>query len=249
MAESKDDIVPSKASPGSGGTFLRIECGLRLLSREEISTPSAGKQVPQPVECFSHRTATFLIMGPRCFYQLPVLCRGNGYPAITRSTQGHEGHGRRQALCGDHIGHPGRPAGGLGLFAEQCVRFVLEHGRALVEVLVPDFQGDEEGPGGRSLMPSPVFRTCLQTVPWLPLVRRTSSWPVLDLLQERQNHHPFTSRQIGTRTQPGKFPEEVRDTLLDLNDTGCTYSPSANISGPSRTPGGTALHSSEEFRR
>jgi lipoic acid synthetase len=115
------------------------------------------------------------------------------------------------------------PDGGAGLFAEtiRLLRLCRPSGR--IEVLIPDFQGDEAAL--RTVLDArpDVLNHNLETVSRLyPDVRPQAIYDrSLELLRRAASLAPGIAVKSGLMLGLGERPEEVEATLRDLLATGC----------------------------
>ncbi|RPJ08908.1 MAG: lipoyl synthase, partial [Deltaproteobacteria bacterium] len=113
--------------------------------------------------------------------------------------------------------------GGASFFAA-TIRTIREKiPDACVEVLIPDFQGDAEALRAVVSARPDVLNHNLETVPRLyPSVRPEAVYSrSLDLLGRAKRFDPSLHTKSGLMLGLGESPEEVRETLKDLLDTGC----------------------------
>ena len=84
-----------EAAPAGAGAAQRVRGGI----------------VSEPPECFSHGTATFMVMGDLCTRRCPFCNVAHGRPNPLEPTSGASGGGDRgagAALRGDHLGRSRR---------------------------------------------------------------------------------------------------------------------------------------------
>ncbi|SHE76500.1 lipoic acid synthetase [Desulfacinum infernum DSM 9756] len=213
----------------------------RLLHDGALHTVCQEARCPNQFECFSHRTATFLILGERCTRR----CR---FCAVEHGPLGppdpHEP--RRVADAAARLGlryvvitsvtRDDLPDGGAEAFAN-TIRAVKERiPEALVEVLIPDFQGSRDALH-RVLDAAPdVLNHNLETVPRLydtvrPGARYQRS---LELLGRSRRHAPHIPTKSGLMLGLGETDEEIGQTLRDLLDVGCQMLTLGQYLQPSR---------------
>jgi lipoic acid synthetase len=115
------------------------------------------------------------------------------------------------------------PDGGAGFFAKTIKEIHKRIPHASVEVLIPDFQGNE---GALQVVleakPS-VLNHNLETVERIyPSVRPGASYRrSLELLKRVREYDSAIPAKSGLMLGLGEFPGEVRETLHDLLDAGC----------------------------
>ena len=198
------------------------------LSESRLHTVCQEAHCPNLWECFSSKTATFLIMGPRC-------TRNCGFCAVEQGPSGPPDpeEPARVAKAADEMGlgyvvitsvtRDDLSNGGAGHFAKTIEEIRRRAPHSRVEVLVPDFQGS---PGAlkRVLGARPhVLNHNLETVPRLyPLVRPEAVYArSLELLKRAREYAPRISTKSGLMVGLGESAEELRQTLKDLIGVGC----------------------------
>jgi lipoic acid synthetase len=200
----------------------------QLMGTLHLNTVCEEAHCPNIGECWHHGTATFMILGDVC-------TRACGYCAVQ--------HGRPAGL---DLGEPERVAaaarsmglryvvitsvdrddlkdGGSSIFAE-TVRLI--HGRTpgcRVEVLIPDFKGDE-GALHTVLDAGPdILNHNTETVPRLYRMARPGGRyeRALELLDRARHHAPSIPTKSGLMVGLGEQWDEVVATLADLRGVGC----------------------------
>jgi lipoyl synthase len=200
-----------------------------LIKDQDLHTVCQEARCPNQWECFSHRTATFLIMGSRC-------TRNCGFCAVEHGPSGPPDPAepgrvaeaaRRMALRYVVITSVTRDDladGGAGCFAETIKAVRIHLPEALTEVLIPDFQGDVEALGTVVAARPDVLNHNLETVSRLyPSVRPGAIYRrSLELLRKAKSLDPLLPTKSGLMLGLGESPEEIRRSLQDLRDTGCS---------------------------
>ena len=201
-----------------------------LIAELGLETVCSSAKCPNRLECWSARTATFMILGNVC-------TRPCGFCSVPR--------GKTEALEADEPERVAEAARRLGL-AHVVITSVTrddlpdggaEHFRrtveavraatgAAVEVLVPDFLG-KEGALERVMASRPeVFNHNTETVPRLYReVRGRKSryaW-TLGLLREAKRLDPATRTKSGLMLGLGETRDELLDVLADLLGAGVDF--------------------------
>lgn len=201
-----------------------------LLSELKLETVCDNAKCPNRMECYSQKTATFMIMGNVC-------TRPCGFCAVSR--------GRPGALEADEPARVAEAAARLGLKhvvitsvtrddlpdggAEhfyQCVLAVRERTGATIEVLTPDFV-QQKDVLQRVVDAAPeVFNHNMETVPRLyRRVRGPKSdykW-TLEMLRRIKEMNPSIKTKSGLMLGLGETKEEVLDCLADLLAVNCDF--------------------------
>jgi len=197
----------------------------RLIEELHLETVCESAKCPNRMECWSQRTATFMILGNVC-------TRPCGFCSVPK--------GKTEVLQADEPERVAEAAERLGLKhvvitsvtrddladggAEHFYRSVLavrERTGAAVEVLTPDFIG-KPGALERVVEAAPdVFNHNTETVPRLyRQVRGRKSvyrW-TLTLLQRVKQLNPAIKTKSGLMLGMGETRDELLDTLADLRD-------------------------------
>jgi lipoyl synthase len=215
--------LKKRIPPGGGNHFTA-----RLIEELRLETVCESAKCPNRMECWSERTATFMILGNTC-------TRPCGFCSVPK--------GKTAAVELDEPARVAEAARRLGLKhvvitsvtrddladggAEHFYRSVLavrEKTGAAVEVLTPDFIG-KPGAVERVVEAAPeVFNHNTETVPRLyRQVRGRKSvyrW-TLALLRRVKQLNPAVKTKSGLMLGLGETHEELFDTLADLLDSGC----------------------------
>jgi lipoyl synthase len=200
--------------------FLLEEGGLHTVC-QEARCPNQG-------ECFSRGTAVFLILGDSCTRR----CR---FCAVTQGTPERPDLGEPNRVAEaaarmslDYIvvtsvTRDDLADGGAAVFAEtiRCLR--VRRPSARVEVLIPDFQGDEAALGTVLDARPDLLNHNLETVARLyGSVRPQAVYGrSLELLRRSAVLAPGIALKSGLMLGLGERPEEIESALRDLLAAGC----------------------------
>lgn len=198
-----------------------------LLKELGLETVCENARCPNRPECYSRRTATFMIMGNICtrpcgFCSVP---RGEPDPLEIDEPQRVAEAAHRLGLKHVVITSVTRddlPDGGADHFY-RCVLAVRERTGAVVEVLTPDFLSDV-GAIDRVIESQPeVFNHNTETVPrFYKKVRGRAEYQrSLDLLRYVKRRAPHLTTKTGLMLGLGETREELLDVLGDIRRTGC----------------------------
>lgn len=198
-----------------------------VISDLRLETVCESAKCPNRTECWSQSTATFMILGNVC-------TRPCGFCSVPKGkTEALEAdEPERVAEAAERLGlkhvvitsvtRDDLPDGGADHFY-QCVLAVRERTGAAVEVLTPDFLGNNAAID-RVLEARPdVFNHNTETVPRLyHRVRRNADYQrTLDLLARVKQLSPDTPTKSGLMLGLGETREEVLDVCADLRSVGC----------------------------
>jgi lipoic acid synthetase len=211
---------PGLLTPGTRPVRVLLRSGALHTVCEEARCPNLG-------ECFGRGTATFLLLGDRC-------TRRCGYCSVStaRPLAPDPGEPQRVAEAARHLGlryvvltsvdRDDLRDGGAAHFAAtvRAVRRALPD--AKVEVLTPDFKGDEDALRAALGAAPDVFNHNIETVPRLfPTLRPQGRYRVsLDLLAAAKAIRPGQTTKSGLMVGLGEADEEVVAVLADLRAVG-----------------------------
>jgi lipoic acid synthetase len=213
---------------------LLRESGLHSVC-EEAACPNLG-------ECFSHGTATFMIMGDLCTRRCPFCDVAHGRPKPldpeepAHLAQAVARMGLRYVVV-TSVDRDDLRDGGAGHFAA-CIEAIRQASPdTRIEILTPDFRGRLEAAlSALGEAPPDVFNHNLETVPRLYRQARPGAdyRESLTLLQGFRSRHPGVPTKSGLMLGLGETLEEVRETLRDLRAHGCEMLTLGQYLQPSR---------------
>jgi lipoyl synthase len=221
-AEPLPERKPSwlKVRAPGGANYVRL---LGLLRELDLHTVCEEAHCPNVGECWEHGTATFMILGDVCTRNCPYCAVAHGRPPVfdpdepARVADAVARLGLRHAVI-TSVDRDDLPDFGSGIFAE-TVRLI--HARVpdcSVEVLVPDFQGNEAAIQAVLDARPDVYNHNTETVPRLyKRARPGGRYPrVLDLFRFAKRVAPAIPTKSGIILGMGETIEEVIDVMRDL---------------------------------
>ncbi len=186
---------------------------------EEASCPNLG-------ECFSHGTATFMILGDLCTRRCPFCDVGHGTPLPPDASEPDNlattiAAMQLRYVVITSVDRDDLRDGGAQHFAD-CIRAVRERSpETQIEILVPDFRGrmDTALDILDSALPE-VFNHNLETVPRLYRAARPGAdfGHSLRLLAEFKRRHPQVSTKSGIMVGLGETDDEILDVLREMRN-------------------------------
>lgn len=199
-----------------------------VLKNHRLNTICHSAKCPNRSECFSNRTATFLILGELCTRRCTFCSVPQGFPANLDATEPER---VARASCELGLKHivvtsvtrDDLEDGGAEIFYETIRAVRKSIPDATVEVLTPDFQGRmasilrvaEAGPD--------IYNHNLETVP--RLYRRVRPRALyeqsLNLILTVKNHHPEILTKSGLMVGLGETVPEVLEVLRELREYRC----------------------------
>ena len=201
-----------------------------LIAELGLETVCSSAKCPNRLECWSARTATFMILGNVC-------TRPCGFCSVPKGKTGPLEHDEPERVAEaakrlslkhvviTSVTRDDLPDGGAEHF-RLTVEAVRAATGATVEVLVPDFLG-KDGALERLMQSRPeVFNHNTETVPRLyRAVRgRKSHYPwTLQLLADAKRYMPAVRTKSGLMLGLGETRDELLDVFADLLDHGVDF--------------------------
>ncbi len=190
---------------------------------EEAACPNLG-------ECFSHGTATFMIMGDLCTRRCPFCDVAHGKP---QPLDEQEPIHLAQTIADmalkyvviTSVDRDDLRDGGAGHFAACIAQIRQSTPNTKVEILVPDFRGRQALAIEKlQQQPCDVFNHNLETVPRLYREARPGAnyLESLQLLKQFKAQMPEIPTKTGIMLGLGETEQEVIAVLKDVIEHGCT---------------------------
>jgi lipoic acid synthetase len=233
-----DDLVQIAVSPGlvrrpewlkvrvpAGDNYFDLK---RLMRTQALHTVCESARCPNIGECWSHRTATFMILGERCTRRCGFCAVPKGRPAGKVDW----GEPERVAEAAAHLGlkyvvvtsvdRDDLKDGGATIFALTIEALRRRLAGCKVEVLIPDFRGSDDALEAVLRAQPDILNHNTETVPRLyPVARRGSRYErSLRLLRRSREIAPSIPTKSGLMVGLGETFEEVCAVLQDLRDAG-----------------------------
>ncbi len=202
---------------------------LRELGRElaemGLHTVCQSARCPNIGDCFARRTATFMIMGDICTRDCRFCAVSHGRPGPldpgepARVAQAARRLGLRYVVV-TSVTRDDLPDGGAQHFALTIAAIRDFQPGARVEVLVPDFRGDEAALGVVLSAAPEVFGHNVETVPRLyPAARPQADYRrSLRVLARAREQSPQTITKSGFMVGLGETRSEVFALLAELRE-------------------------------
>jgi len=199
----------------------------RLLDELRLETVCEEAKCPNRMECWSQKTATFMILGNVCTRPCGFCSVNKGKTQAVESDEPERLAEASLRLGLKHVvitsvTRDDLPDGGAEHFY-RCTLAVREKTGATIEVLTPDFL-DKPGAIERVVEAAPeVFNHNTETVPRLYREVRgrksVYSW-TLQLLKRVKQLNPSIRTKSGLMLGLGETRDELLDTLADLLESG-----------------------------
>jgi lipoic acid synthetase len=199
-----------------------------ILKRHSLHTVCDEANCPNKMECFSKKTATFMILGRICTRNC-TFCNVENNPP--RPPDREEPRHTAQAVKELGLKHvvitsvtrDDLPDGGASHFADTINEIRALTPEVIIEVLIPDFLGDIKALE-RVISAGPeIINHNVETVPRLyPEVRPQAVYKrSLELLKNIKHHGSGISSKSGIMLGLGEKEEEVLQVLRDLREAEC----------------------------
>jgi len=216
-----------KAKAPSGSDYEEVKT---LVESARLHTVCQSADCPNIGECWRSRTATFMILGDTCTRNCRFCAVHHGKP-----NKVDEDESRRvaEAIAYLKLRHAvitsvtrdDLPDGGASIFAE-VIRLIHESvDGCTVEVLIPDFQGDEEALRIVVDASPEILNHNIETVErCYPSARPQAKYHrSIELLKNSKliTHNSTLKSKTGLMVGIGEAREEILQTMRDLRDADC----------------------------
>jgi lipoic acid synthetase len=229
---TRPDVLPRQPKPDwlrvrapGSENYLRLKGIMRGLGLhtvcEEANCPNMG-------ECWHHGTATFMILGDTCTRSCAYCNVTHGTPKPPDELEPAKVANAVLAMQLDYVvvtsvDRDDLPDRGASHFANTIRETRARRPACRIEVLIPDFKG-EEAPLRTVLDARPdVLNHNIETVPRLYRTTRPGGRydRALQLLDRSRTFAPEIPTKSGLMVGLGEEPDEVVATLRDLRSAGC----------------------------
>lgn len=200
----------------------------RLVQNLRLHTVCEEAHCPNVGECWSHHTATFMLLGDVCTRNCGFCAVAHGRPTAVdpyepqRVAEAVVRLGLRHVVV-TSVDRDDLPDGGAAHFARTAEAIKKRVPECRVEVLVPDFQGDAAAVETVAEAPIDILNHNTETVPRLyKRVRPGAKYErSLELLRRAKEYRPALLTKTGLMLGLGEELEEVRAVFADIAATGC----------------------------
>jgi lipoyl synthase len=199
-----------------------------LLKKGQLHTVCQEAKCPNMWECFSQKTATFLILGDRCTRNCGFCAVDHG-PATPLDTEeplrvaeAVEKMALKYVVI-TSVTRDDLSDGGAGVFADTIRSIRQRVPGTCIEVLTPDFMGDYDSIKKVILAGPDVFNHNIETVPELySTVRPQADYGrSLFVLETAKKIDPKIITKSGIMLGLGEKEKDVYETFQDLLNVGC----------------------------
>jgi lipoyl synthase len=196
----------------------------RLMRGLALHTVCESARCPNVAECWSHRTATFMILGELCTRRCGFCAVPKGKPLAEvdwtepeRVAEAAEAMGLNYVVV-TSVDRDDLPDGGAGQFAKTIEALRRRIAGCKVEVLIPDFRGTDAALNIVLAARPDVLNHNIETVPRLYAVARRGSRYArsLELLRRSRQIAPEVPTKSGLMVGLGETFDEIVEVLGDL---------------------------------
>lgn len=228
MYEIENKPTWLKIEPSSNTDFSKMK---QILREKKLSTVCEEAQCPNMAECWHNEgTVTFMIMGDTCtrackFCAVKTACKGVPLDPHEPEKLAHAiaEIGLDYAVI-TSVDRDDLNDGGAGHFASCIKRIKKEHPKTIVEVLIPDFNGEMD-PIKKIVEARPeVIAHNIETVE--ALQRKIRDWRAnyrqsLEVLRIVKVLDPAIYTKSAIMLGLGETKDQVIQSMKDLRDIGC----------------------------
>lgn len=213
-----------KARIPGGENYTRLKS---IITNHKLHTVCEEARCPNMGECWGAGTATFMILGDVCTRSCGFCAVKTGRPSLEldwdeprRVAEAVELLGLRHAVV-TSVNRDERRDGGAPIFAETIRQIRLQVPGCRVEVLIPDFKGDEEALNIVLDANPDILNHNVETVQRLYRIVRPQAIYERSLeLLDRAKRKGFVTK-TGMMLGIGERTEEVLEVMKDLRRVNC----------------------------
>jgi lipoyl synthase len=227
---------------GSIGSASEISTVQQIIKQRQIHTICEEGRCPNRGECYSQKTATFLLMGPTCTRSCGFCQVDKGHAPMELDPQEPAKVAEAVALLGlryvvlTAVARDDLDDGGAGWFVAtmQAIRAVDQQipgeKQIQIEVLTPDFWSGRDAVTQQRQRVATIVAVApacynhnVETVPRLQdRVRRGAKFDrSLDVLRYVKELNPQIPTKSGLMLGHGETESEILETLIALREVGC----------------------------
>lgn len=223
----------------SGDGYRRTKS---IVAESQVATVCEEAHCPNLAECWAHGTATFMLMGDTCTRNCGFCAVSHGRPQAldpmepTRLATAVERLGLQHVVI-TSVDRDDLPDFGAGHFAETARTLRARVPDCRIEVLTPDFQGNQESVATVAAAPIEIYNHNLETVPRLYKRARAGAKyeRSLDVLRVARATRSELMTKAGLMLGLGEEADEVLEVLRDLRTAGCDILTLGQYLQPSKT--------------
>jgi lipoic acid synthetase len=211
-------------APGSP-SYLRLKGIMRDLS---LHTVCEEARCPNIGECWNHGTATFMILGDVCTRACSYCAVAHGRPHPVDAAEPQRVANAIHTLGLNYVvitsvDRDDLEDGGASIFADTIRETRARISGCRIEVLIPDFQGNESALQAVLDAGPDILNHNTETVPRLYRMARSGGryGRTLELLDRARRYAPAIPTKSGVMVGLGEERDELISTFADLRRVGC----------------------------
>jgi lipoic acid synthetase len=211
-------------APGSP-SYSRLKALMRELN---LHTVCEEARCPNIGECWNHGTATFMILGDLCTRACAYCAVSHGRPAAVDGAEPARVADAIRTLTLNYVvitsvDRDDLDDGGASIFADTIRETRSRAPGCRIEVLIPDFQGNETALRAVLDARPDVLNHNTETVPRLYRMARSGGRysRTLELLDRSRGDAPDLPTKSGLLVGLGEERDELVATIKDLREVGC----------------------------
>jgi lipoic acid synthetase len=211
-------------APGSPN-YLRLKSLMRELN---LHTVCEEARCPNIGECWNHGTATFMILGDICTRACSYCAVSHGRPVeVDRREPERVASAVRDLglsyVVITSVDRDDLEDGGASMFANTIRETRARRPECRIEVLIPDFQGNDAALRAVLDAQPDILNHNTETVPRLYRSARSGGrYPrTLELLDRSRRYAPAIPTKTGLMVGLGEERDELLATFRDLREVGC----------------------------
>jgi lipoyl synthase len=232
--EYKEKVEKEKIPLGKRPEWLKVKLPTgenysdvkNLMRNQHLHTVCEEARCPNIAECWNNRSATFMILGDTCTRSCGFCNIKTGIPNLLDLEEPKRVAESVEELKLKHVvitsvNRDELKDGGASIFSES-IRLINEQmPDTTIEILIPDFRGDEEAFNIIMKYPPDILNHNLETVPRLYHVVRPQAKYERSLNLIRWFKNRYLRTKSGIMVGIGEQPEEVLSLMHDLVEHGC----------------------------
>ncbi|MBK7979929.1 MAG: lipoyl synthase [Ignavibacteriae bacterium] len=230
----KDTVENDKVDLGRRPDWLKVRLPsgdnyrevLSMMRRSKLNTVCEEAKCPNLAECWNNRTATYMILGDTCTRTCGFCDVKSGRPTFLDWDEPNRVSDSVIELGLKHVvitsvNRDELQDGGAAIFSKTVELIREKNSECTVEILIPDFQGNENSFEIIMKNPPDILNHNLETVQRLyHAVRPQANYQrSLDLIKWFKNNGLKT--KSGIMVGIGERKEEVLELMKDLKDNNC----------------------------
>lgn len=212
-----------------------------ILTKHSLNTVCEEANCPNRMECFSKKTATFMILGSECSRNCRFCNVSHGTLEEVNPNEPENVAKATKELGLKHVvitsvTRDDLPDGGAGHFAKVVNAIKAKDDKIVVEVLIPDLKGEKEAIKTIVESKPEIINHNIETVPRLykgvrPMAIYERS---LDVLKQVKEMDKSIFTKSGIMVGLGETEDEVIEVMKDLRNVDCDFLTIGQYLAPSK---------------